>query len=174
MDIGFELSFGSSVLDVVYFTTDLENLITYGSSTYSNASGTSNRHGAEAKFNSMIAENVYWRNNATFTIAEDDNGTSVTRRPKWTGLTAIDWSKDQWTTTAEYLHTGSHLDIDSATYATIMKPSVGVANFHTNYQMNEKSNIVLSLNNAFDETYERPDGYAQHGRNMLLTYKLKF
>ena len=55
MDIGFEYSFGSSVLDVVYFTTDLENLITYGSSTYSNASGTSNRHGAEAKFNSMIA-----------------------------------------------------------------------------------------------------------------------
>jgi len=174
MDIGFEYSFGSSVLDVVYFTTDLENLITYGSSTYSNASGTSNRHGAEAKFNSMIAENVYWRNNATFTIAEDDNGTSVTRRPKWTGLTAIDWKKEQWTTTAEYLHTGSHLDIDSTTYATIMKPSVGVANFHTNYQMNEKSNIVFSLNNAFDETYERPDGYAQHGRNMLLTYKLKF
>ena len=174
MDIGFELSFGSSVLDVVYFTTDLENLITYGSSTYSNASGTSNRHGTEAKFNSMIAENVYWRNNATFTIAEDGNGTSVTRRPKWTGLTAIDWNKDQWTTTAEYLYTGSHLDIDSATWATIMKPSVGVANFHTNYQMNEKSNVVFSLNNAFDETYERPDGYAQHGRNMLLTYKLKF
>ena len=173
-DIGFEFSFGSSVLDFVYFTTDLKNLITYGSSTYSNASGTSNRHGAEAKFNSVITENVYWRNNATFTIAEDGNGTSVTRRPKWTGLTAIDWNKDQWTTTAEYLYTGSHLDIDSATWATIMKPSVGVANFHTNYQMNEKSNIVFSLNNAFDETYERPDGYAQHGRNMLLTYKLKF
>ena len=27
---------------------------------------------------------------------------------------------------------------------------------------------------SFNETYERPDGYAQHGRNMLLTYKLKF
>ncbi len=174
MDIGFEYRVGSSVLDVVYFTTDLENLITYGSSTYSNASGTSNRHGAEAKFNSMIAENVYWRNNATFTIAEDGNGDQVTRRPKWTGLTAIDWMKDQWTTTAEYLYTGSHLDIDSSTWATITKPSVGVANFHTNYQMNEKSNVVFSLNNAFDETYERPDGYAQHGRNMLLTYKLKF
>ena len=174
MDIGFEYRVGSSVLDVVYFTTDLENLITYGSSTYSNASGTSNRHGAEAKFNSMIAENVYWRNNATFTIAEDGNGDQVTRRPKWTGLTAIDWMKDQWTTTAEYLYTGSHLDIDSSTWATITKPSVGVANFHTNYQMNEKSNVVFSLNNAFDETYERPDGYAQHGRNILLTYKLKF
>lgn len=174
MDIGFEYRVGSSVLDVVYFTTDLENLITYGNSTYSNASGTSNRHGAEMKFNSALTENIYWRNNATFTIAEDGNGDQVTRRPKWTGLTAVDWTKGKLTTTAEYLHTGSHLDIDSATWATITKPAVGIANVHTNYKMSEKSNIVFSLNNAFDETYERPDGYAQHGRNMLLTYKLKF
>ena len=174
MGIGFEYSFNNSVLDVVYFTTDLENLITYGNSTYSNDAGTSNRHGAEVKFNSMIAENVYWRNSATWTIAEDSNDVSVTRRPKWLGLTAVDWTMDKWTNTAEYLYTGEHLDIDSTTYATIMKPSVGIANFHTNYQLNDKSNMVFSLNNAFDETYDRPDGYAQHGRNILLTYKLKF
>ena len=174
MDIGFEYSFNNSVLDVVYFTTDLENLITYGNSTYSNDAGTSNRHGAEAKFNSMIAENVYRRNSATWTIAEDSNDVSVTRRPKWLGLTAVDWTMNKWTNTAEYLYTGEHLDIDSTTYATIMKPSVGIANFHTNYQLNDKSNMVFSLNNAFDETYERPDGYAQQGRNMLFTYKLQF
>ena len=174
MDIGFEYKVGSSVLDVVYFTTDLENLITYGNSTYSNASGTSNRHGAEMKFNSMLTENIYWRNNATFTIAEDGNGDQVTRRPKWTGLTAVDWTKGKLTTTAEYLHTGSHLDIDSATWATITKPAVGIANVHTNYKMSDKANAVLSINNIGDKHYERPDGYAQHGRNILLTYKLKF
>ena len=173
-DIGFEYSFGNSVLDFVYFTTDLTNLITYGNSTYSNASGTSDRHGAEMKFNSLIAENIYWRNSATFTVAEDGNGTRVTRRPKWTGLTAVDWNNDKWTNTAEYLFTGEHLDIDSSTYATITKPKVGIANFHTNYAIDGKSNLVFSLNNAFDKTYERPDGYAQHGRNILLTYKLKF
>ena len=173
-DIGFEYTVGNSVLDFVYFSTDLKNLITYASSTYSNGSGTSNRHGAEIKFNSLISDNVYWRNSATFTVAEDNNGTRVTRRPKWLGLTAIDYKKDSWTNTVEYLHTGSHLDIDSSTYATITKPAVGIANFHTNYKLNEKSNMVFSLNNAFDETYERPDGYAQQGRNMLLTYKLKF
>ena len=173
-DLGFEFKFKESVLDFVYFSTDLDNLITYGNSTYSNASGKSNRHGAELKFNTLVSENIYWRTNATFTIAEDGNGTQVLRRPKWTGLTAVDYKKDSWTTTAEYLHTGSHLDIDSATYATITKPSVGVANFHTNYEINENSNVIFSLNNAFDKTYERPDGYAQHGRNILLTYKLKF
>ena len=70
--------------------------------------------------------------------------------------------------------TGSHLDIDSSTYATITKPAVGVVNFHTSKVVNDKSNVVLSVNNAFDKTYDRPDGYAQHGRNILLTYKLKF
>ena len=174
IDIGFEYTVGNSVLDFVYFSTDLKNLITYASSTYSNASGTSNRHGAEIKFNSLISDNVYWRNSATFTVAEDNNGTSVVRRPKWLGLTAIDHKKDSWTNTVEYLHTGSHLDIDSVTYARIMKPSVGVVNLHTSKVINEKSNVVLSVNNALDETYERPDGYAQHGRNILLTYKLKF
>ena len=173
-DIGFEYNLGNSVLDFVYFTTDLKNLITYGNSTYSNGSGTSNRHGAEIKFNSMISDNVYWRNSATFTVAEDGDGTSVLRRPKWMGLTAIDYKKDSWTNTVEYLHTGSHLDIDSSTWATITKPAVGVVNFHTSKVVNDKSDIVLSVNNAFDKTYDRPDGYAQYGRNILLTYKLKF
>jgi vitamin B12 transporter len=173
-DIGFEYTVGDSVLDFVYFTTDLKNLITYANSTYSNGSGTSNRHGAEMKFNSLIADNVYWRNSATFTVAEDGNGTRVTRRPKWMGLTAIDYKKDSWTNTVEYLHTGSHLDIDSSTYATITKPAVGVVNLHTSKVVNDKSDVVLSVNNAFDKTYDRPDGYAQHGRNILLTYKLKF
>ena len=173
-DIGFEYTVGNSVLDFVYFTTDLKNLITYGNSTYSNGSGTSNRHGAEIKFNSLISDNVYWRNSATFTVAEDGNGTRVTRRPKWMGLTAIDYKKDSWTNTVEYLHTGSHLDIDSSTYATITKPAVGVVNFHTSKVVNDRSDVVLSINNAFDKTYDRPDGYAQHGRNILLTYKLKF
>ena len=174
IDIGFEYRVGGSVLDLVYFSTDLKNLITYGNSTYSNGAGTSNRHGAEIKFNSLLSDNVFWRNSATFTVAEDDNGTRVTRRPKWLGLTAIDYNKDSWTNTVEYLHTGSHLDIDSSTYATITKPAVGVVNLHTSKVVNDKSNVVLSVNNAFDKTYDRPDGYAQHGRNILLTYKLKF
>ena len=173
-DIGFEYSFNNSVLDVVYFTTDLTNLITSGNNTYANASGTSNRHGMEVKFNSLISDNIYWRNSATWTVAEDSNNISVVRRPKWLGLTAIDHKKDSWTNTVEYLHTGSHLDIDSSTYATITKPAVGVVNLHTSKVVNEKSDVVLSVNNAFDKTYDRPDGYAQHGRNILLTYKLKF
>ena len=174
-DIGFAYKFKDSVLDVVYFSTDLKNLITYGNSTYSNASGTSNRHGVEMKFNSLVSDNLYWRNNATFTIAEDGNGTQVTRRPKWTGLTAIDYKKEKWTTTAEYLYTGSHRDIQSASpWGTITQPAVGIANFHTNYQVDDKSNIIFSLNNVGDKTYERPDGYAQQGRNILLTYKLNF
>ena len=66
------------------------------------------------------------------------------------------------------------MDSDSNTYATITKPDVGLFNFHTKYEISDENEIVFSLNNAFDETYERPDGYSQNGRNFLLTYKLKF
>ena len=175
VDVGFEFSFNDSELDVVYFSTDLTNMITYGSNTYSNTSDTSNRHGVELKLNSLISENMYWRKGATFTIAEDSDGTEVTRRPKWTGFSALNWTKDKWTNTAEFLYTGSHRDLQSVSpWGTITKPAVGVANFHTNYLINDKSNIIFSLNNIGDKTYDRPDGYAQHGRNFLLTYKLKF
>lgn len=173
-DIGFEYKFGNHLIDFVYFTTDLDNLITYGNSTYSNASGKSNRHGAEMRYNTFLSDKLYWRNNATFTVAQDSNDNQVTRRPKWSGFTALDWKNNNWTSTMEYSYTGSHLDIDSSTYATITKPSVGVTNFHTNYESTENSNWILSLNNVFDENYEKPDGYSQLGRNLMLTYKLKF
>mgnify|MGYP005658436601 FL=1 len=122
----------------------------------------------------MLSDNWLLRHGYTFTIAEDSDGDQVTRRPKWAGVTAFDYNKDNWTNTIEYLYTGSHLDVDSSTYLTVKKPAVGVANFHTKYEINDKSGIVFSLNNILDKTYERPDGYAQDGRNMFLTFKWKF
>lgn len=173
-DFGFEYSINNTNFDLTYFTTDLENLITYGNNTYGNASGTSNRHGVEFKFDTLLSDNWLLRHGYTFTIAEDSDGDQVTRRPKWVGVTAFDYNKDNWTNTIEYLYTGSHLDVDSSTYLTVKKPAVGVANFHTKYEINDKSGIVFSLNNILDKTYERPDGYAQDGRNMFLTFKWKF
>lgn len=175
MDIGFTYQINDKAdMDLVYFTTDLDNMITYGNSTYSNATGTSNRHGAELKMNTSIDENFYVRSGTTFTIAEDSNDNQVTRRPKWDWFTAVDYKKDKVTNTLEWLYTGKHLDIDSQTYATIEKPAVDLLNFHSKYELNESSDLILSVNNVTDVNYERPDGYAQDGRNFLVTFKLKY
>ena len=174
VDIGFEYKFNNHSLDFVYFDTDLDNMITYGNSTYSNASGKSNRHGAEIKTTSTINENVFLRNGLTWTIAQDSNNKQVTRRPRWQSFSAVDWIIGKSNNSLEYVYMGEHLDIDSSTYATITKPAVGVANFHTKYEVAKDTNIVLSLNNITDKTYERPDGYNQDGRNFMLTFKKNF
>ena len=175
IDFGFEYQINDKMdMDLVYFTTDLDNMITYGNSTYSNATGTSNRHGAELKMNSSIDENFYVRSGTTFTIAQDSDDKQVTRRPKWNWFTGIDYKKNKVTNTLEWIYTGKHLDIDSQTYATIEKPAVDIINFHTKYEINESSDFILSVNNLTDVDYERPDGYAQDGRNFLLTFKIKY
>ena len=175
IDIGFEYQINDKMdMDLVYFTTDLDNMITYGNSTYSNASGKSNRHGAEIKTTSTINENVFLRNGLTWTIAQDSNNKQVTRRPRWQSFSAVDWIIGKSNNSLEYVYMGEHLDIDSSTYATITKPAVGVANFHTKYEVAKDTNIVLSLNNITDKTYERPDGYNQDGRNFMLTFKKNF
>ncbi len=174
IDIGFEYKFNNHSLDFVYFDTDLDNMITYGNSTYSNASGKSNRHGAEIKTTSVINENIFLRNGLTWTIAQDSDDKQVTRRPRWQSFSAVDWILGDSTNSLEYVYMGEHLDIDSSTYATITKPAVGVANFHTTYEVAKDTNIVFSLNNITDKTYERPDGYNQDGRNFMLTFKKKF
>ena len=175
IDIGFEYQINDKMdMDLVYFTTDLDNMITYGNSTYSNASGTSNRHGAELKMNSAIDENFYVRSGTTFTIAQDSDDKQVTRRPKWNWFTGIDYKKDKVTNTLEWIYTGKHLDIDSQTWATVEKPAVDILNFHSKYELNESSDLILSVNNLTDVDYERPDGYAQDGRNFLLTFKIKY
>jgi len=175
IDLGFEYKINDKMdMDLVYFTTDLDNMITYGNSTYSNASGTSNRHGAELKMNTYVDEDFFVRSGTTFTIAQDSDDKQVTRRPKWNWFTAIDYKKDQVTNTLEWIYTGKHLDIDSQTYATVEKPAVDIINFHSKYELNESSDLILSVNNLTDVDYERPDGYAQDGRNFLLTFKVKY
>ncbi len=175
IDIGFEYQINDKMdMDLVYFTTDLDNMITYGNSTYSNATGTSNRHGAELKMNTYVDENFYVRSGTTFTIAQDSDDKQVTRRPKWNWFTAVDYKKDEVTNTLEWIYTGQHLDIDSQTYATIEKPAVDIINFHSKYELNESSDLIFSVNNLTDVDYEKPDGYAQDGRNFLLTFKIKY
>ena len=48
------------------------------------------------------------------------------------------------------------------------------SNLEAGYNVTNDSSVVLSINNIFDNDYERPHGYNQDGRNLSLAYKLKF
>lgn len=173
-DIGLSYNDSLTNLDIVYFTTDLDNALKYQSSTYVNDTAKSNRHGVELNMARQLTNNLKTYSATTFTIAEDSNGTELTRRPKWTNSTGLEHTHGQYTNIIELDYVGSHKDIDSSTYATIKKPSVSLTNFHSTYKIDDNKTISLSVKNIFDESYESPDGYSQPGRNWMLTFKKKF
>lgn len=173
---GETLDVGISVgkFDLVYYTTDITDAITYGNSTYSNVTGTSNRDGIESTFNYDINSN--WNHNigAHWSQAEDSNGTELLRRPKWTANQSLTRNKDKFTTTVSHRYTGEHVDLDSSTYARKEMNDLHLFDFHHSIAMNENTNITASIMNITDEDYERPDGYNQNGRTWFLSYNMKF
>ena len=173
-DIGLSYNDSLTNLDIVYFTTDLDNAMKYQSSTYVNDTAKSNRHGVELNMARQLTTNLKTYSATTFTIAEDSDGIELTRRPKWINSTGLEHTQGQYTNIIELDYVGSHKDIDSTTYATIKKPSVSLTNFHSTYKIDDSNTISLSVKNIFDESYESPDGYSQPGRNWMITFKKNF
>jgi len=172
LDIGFNIL----GLDVVWYTTDITNAITYSNSTYTNTSGVSERTGVETNYDYMI--NPEWQHNigAHWSQAEDANGTELLRRPKWTfnqSFTKMEMT-GLYQTTITHSFVGEHVDTDASTYARKDMPGVHVFDLHHSVNFDNDTSITASLMNATDEDYERPDGYNQDGRNWQITYKKKF
>ena len=172
LDFGFTYK----AFDMVYYTTDIDNSITYGNSTYSNVSGTSERKGVEANYNYVF--NQEWQHNigGHWNIAEDSSGTQLLRRPKWTFNQSFVKQEltGKFTTTVTHSYMGEHVDLDASTYARKDMPGVHLFDLHHSINFSENTSITASLMNVTDEDYERPDGYNQNGRTWLISYKKKF
>jgi len=173
-DVGISYNDNSTNIDLVYFTTDLKNAMIYQSNTFINDTSKSNRHGVELNLSHQISNNLKTYSATTFTIAQDSNSNELSRRPKWNNFSGIEYQHNQFTNILELDYRGSHLDIDSSTYATIKKPSISLTNFHSTYKIDDSKTISLSVKNIFDKNYESPDGYSQPGRNWMLTFKKNF
>ena len=172
LDFGFTYK----AFDIVYYTTDIDNAITYGNSTYSNVSGTSERNGVEANFNYLLNDDWQHELGAHWSQAEDSNGTQLLRRPKWSFNQAFVKNEmtGKYTTTVSHTYTGEHIDLDASTYARKEMPGVHLVDLHHSINFDESTSITASLMNVTDEDYERPDGYNQNGRTWFLSYSKKF
>lgn len=172
LDVGFTVG----AFDIVYYTTDIDNAITYGNSTYSNVSGTSNRDGIEASY--YYALNNDWTHSlgAHWSSAEDSNGTELLRRPKWSFNQSFVKHEmtGKFTTTLNHTYTGEHVDLDASTYARKDMPGVHLLDLHHSINFTDTTSITASIMNITDEDYESPDGYNQDGRTWLISYKKTF
>ena len=164
----YEIGYRNNLLDVVYFNTNIDNLLKYQGNTYVNDNKKSNRHGVELGLTHEIGP-VILENNMTFTIAEDGDGNELTRRPKWMNTLSAKYKIVSF----KVNYFGEHLDIDNTTYETVSMPAVTTADLFTEF---EKGGLTFygKLSNITNEDYERPDGYNQNGRTFNLGFKKTF
>ena len=170
VDLGFTLG----QLDVVYYTTWIDNAIVYENSTYTNSQGTSIRKGIETKYAHQLNDEWHHNIGAHWSVAEDSSDTSLLRRPRWTVNNTLSKTVDKYTTTLVHTYTGTHVDLDSTTYARKDMPGVHTFDLHHTVYFDASTSISASIRNITDESYEQPDGYAQDGRNFAITYSMKF
>ena len=170
IDVGFTLG----QLDVVYYTTWIDNAITYSNSTYTNSAGTSTRKGVEMNYAHQLTEEWHHDIGAHWSVAEDSDHSQLLRRPRWTVNNSLSKTVDKYTTTLAHTYTGTHVDLDASTYARKDMPGVHTFDLHHTVYFDTSTSISASIRNITDESYEQPDGYAQDGRNFAITYSKKF
>lgn len=165
LDLGFTLG----ALDVVYYTTDIDNAITYANSSYTNDNGTSTRQGVEANYTYALTDEWTHTIGSHWSDAQSSDRTQLLRRPMWTASQTLVKTTDSYTTTLVHNYTGDHIDLDSVTYARKDMSEINTVDLH-----HQVGPITASIRNMFDEQYEQPDGYNQSGRTFEISYKLKF
>ena len=164
----YELGYRWEKGDIVFFKTEIDNMLTYLNNTYVNDNKKSDRHGVELSLTNEIGP-VNINNNTVFVIAEDGNGNEIVRKPKWTNHTDLQYGN--WSLGINYY--GSHLDIDNTTYKKIKMKDVITADLF--YKVNKGSlTMYAGIDNITDVDYERPDGYNQLDRTFTFGFNKKF
>jgi vitamin B12 transporter len=173
-EIGYNNKGKSHMFDIAFYSTDVEDMITYSNSTYSNDSnGVSTMKGADIDFNYYVG-NFSFVNNIALSSAEDSSGTWLKRRPHTIIRSGITYAKDSYYISPSILYYGDHRDIDSGNWSTITVKERTTGDLTAGYYLTQDSEIVLNVKNITDDHYERPDGYNQGGRNITIGWKMKF
>ena len=168
-----EVGYRNTWLDTVVYRTEITDLLTYQSNTYVNAPGTSVIQGADLRLTHTV-DDVTITNGLSLVRAKDSSGKQLLRRPEWQNTLAIGYAIDSTQQlSAEWNYYGSHQDINSTTWATETQSSVSTVDL--GYELYHKQKrFYATIGNVFDQQYERPNGYAQQGRNFELGVKLEF
>ena len=152
----------------IYYTK-IKDMITYSNNTYSNDfGGSSKMQGVNLDLNFTI-NNLNFINSYAHVHAINSSGTWLKRRPHDILSSAIIYQRNIWSLGTEMSYYGKHSDTHSSNYSTIHVKERTLFNLVYTYQ-----DFSFEIDNIFNDTFERPHGYNQGGRNLILTYRLNF
>ncbi len=151
------------------FKTDLENLIEFDFSTYTNLNiGSATIVGAELAMDSALTDDFYQHIQITWLDTEDDEGRPLLRRPEWSGaytLTGSFWDKLRGDLTLIY--TGSRWDVDPVTFERVEVGGFATVDLALAWQVFKELQITMRAVNLLDRSYQEVIGYPSVGRRFM-------
>lgn len=169
--VSYEIGYSNKFSDTAVFVTKETNAIVY-SGTYVNDTSTSYTKGIENKLSFELA-GINITNNFALISAKKSDGEDKLRRPNITNNTKFSKYINNVTYSFDVDYYGKHKDLDSSTWQTITVDPITTYNAEIVYR---KDNLELftGLYNISNKNYQRPNGYAQLGRNWTAGFKVHF
>ena len=169
-DVGVEqgLFDGALTGGVTWFHNDIRNLITSGPApTFLNINvGRARTQGLESFLAWKLLETLTLRGDYTYTDALDA-GTKLAllRRPRHKASLNADWqATDDLSLDATLLYVGPQIDGNrDFSIPRLKMPDVTTLDLAASYRLTENWTVFGRLENAFDTTYQSPDGFLRPG-----------
>ena len=165
------LSFNNKIIQtkLSVYNTKIKDMITYSNNTYSNDFGSSSKmQGINLDFNLKVGK-FNLLNSYAHVHAVDSSGSWLKRRPHDLLNSSIIYRHNDWSLGTSMSFYGKHADTHSSNYSTILVKERTLFDLNYTYQ-----NFSFEINNIFHDTFERPHGYNQGGRNAKLKYWFNF
>jgi vitamin B12 transporter len=169
-DVGLEQGVFDGALTggVTWFHNDIRNLITSGPApAFLNINvGRARTQGVESFLAWRVAETLTLRGDYTYTDAVDA-GTKLAllRRPRHKASLEADWqATDALSLDATLLYVGPQIDGNrDFSIPRLKMPDVTTLDLAASYRLSENWSVFGRLENAFDTTYQSPDGFLRPG-----------
>lgn len=174
-ELNFDYSINSNhKITMSMFENEIGNVIEYKSNTYKNNNiDHLNQSGIELSYGYQDTKNkiTVWGNSLS---SEKTDGSAQLRRPEHSmGINYQRTVTNTWSYYANYSFMGEHFDTHNSNYSTIVMPEthlldIGITKNYYGFDLG------LSINNVFDQDYERPHGFSQNKRKINFILKRKF
>ena len=168
-EIGF--SYNSNLIqgDFSIYDTKIKDMITYANNTYSNDfDDSSSMQGIDLDLNFNLKK-IQIINSFAHVHAVDSSNVWLKRRPHDILNSSILYYGKNWSIGGNISYYGKHSDTHSSTYSTILVNDKSIFGLKYNIY-----NFNFSLENIFNEKFERPHGYNQGGVNAKLRYSINY
>lgn len=167
-EAGVEQGFGKTLKGgTTFFRTDTRNLIVSNSGFTSSINlGSAMARGLESFVAWNPTEAWTIRLDHTFQHSEDrSNGQELLRRPKHKIGLRADWQvDDDWEIGAGLQYSGFRADTDADQFTRSYYDGYWVARLTTSYRLSDTWRVFVRMENAFNNQYEEPTGFAQPPR----------